>query len=312
MRKFITKICIIAAFLLGIVMLLLGLSRHETFGVYVTELTGSREYAEGYNMGAIEILPYLDKVRTPDASTSLILGDSVCFRMFSELQDKNPNYCIAGTNRGITMSGQYILLHEYLKNHPEATDVYLILIEDSLLTTYETGYGYQYAVMPFLMSKTIDLLEEETLDEMRHTYGSFMISRKAAYFINESAFGKKLYLNLLNKLAPVSSTYDIPDVSETYIVKMAELCADKNVTLHLLASPLADTDERREIEGLIRSNYENSLIYEYFPDYFEKLIYYPAEDFSDGVHPSVDRASMNEMIRTMQKNFDCMYDLTLE
>lgn len=92
---------------------------------------------------------------------------------------------------------------------------------------------------------------------------------------------------------------------------LADRTPDASTSL-ILASPLADTIERREIEGLIRSNYENSLIYKHFPDYFEKLVYYPAEDFSDGVHPSVDRASMNEMIRTMQKNFDCMYDLTLE
>ncbi len=60
------------------------------------------------------------------------------------------------------MSGQYILVEEFLKHHPQATDVYLSVIEDSLITDYETGYGYQYGVMPFAETDTLKLLDPET------------------------------------------------------------------------------------------------------------------------------------------------------
>lgn len=299
-------------FLFAVTVLLLILSTDETFAPYVSAVTGSKEYAEGYNIGPSEIISYIHKVRQPDKSTKLIIGDSVTFRLFSELQDSNPHYCIAGSNRGITMSGQYILLHEYLKHHPDATDVYLILIENSLITTYETDYGYQYAVMPFLMTNTMKLLDGETIEQMEQTYGSFMIQKKAAKFIDKSAFGKKMYLNLLNKVSPVSSTCDIPDVSERYLVKMAELCKEKNVTLHLIAGPLIDSEDRHEIDSQIRNAYKNSAIYDYFPDYFDQIQYYPAEYFSDGIHPVGDRAILNQIIHRMQDNSNSMYDLNLE
>jgi len=312
MRKFIAKCSILILFALGMIILLLHFSTDEKFAPIINRITGSTEYAEGYNLGPSEIIPYIHKVSAKDDSTKLILGDSVCFRMFSELQEFNPHYCIAGSNRGVTMSGQYILMKLYLDNHPNATDVYLAILEDSLITTYETGYGYQYAVMPFLMTKNLDLLDEETIQQMKKTYGSFMINRKSAEFINQSAFGKKLYLNLLNKIAPVSSQYEIPDVAERYIVKMAELCKERGVNFHLLANPLSDTEERREIEPILRAAYKESAIYEYFPDYFDQIHYYAPENFSDGIHPSVDRKKMNDYIRDMQKAGGCMEDLVFE
>lgn len=312
MYKFFLKTCLIGLFLSACTVALLSLSTNEKAEPYITTITGSTEYGKGYNMGPSEIIPYIDKVSVKDNTTSLILGDSVCFRMFSELQDYNPNFCIAGSNRAITLSGQYILLNLYLEAHPDATDVYLILLEDSLITTYETGYGYQYAVMPFLMTDTLDLLDKETITQLKRTYGHFMISQDSAQFINDSPFGKKLYLNLINKIAPVSSEYEIPDVVERYLVKMVTLCEENDVSLHLLASPLADTPERREIEPLMTSLYEDSVLYSYFPDYFNQLEYYPSEYFSDGVHPDVDRALLNEMIEQMEQNADCMYDLVLD
>lgn len=312
MFKFIRKILYILVFITGLTFLLLFFSTSPKYGPLITKVTNSTDYAEGYNMGPSEIIPYIDKVRTKDQTTRLILGDSVCFRMFSELQDLNPDWCIAGSNRGVTMSGQYILLQEYLKNHPNATDVYLIILEDSLITTYETGYGYQYAVMPFLMTNTLDQLEPSTIKEMKKTYGSFMINKKSAEFISNSPFGKKLYLNLLNRIAPVSSTLEISHAADLYIPKMYDLCQKNKVTLHLIASPLADSPKRHELESTIKSNYENSAIYSYFPDYFNQVLYYPENYFSDGIHPSVDRTTINDMIRSMQQISDTMYDLILE
>lgn len=312
MRRFVIKCLCMCCFLSAFTGLLLIASTDEELSPYVCAVTGSREYASGYNMGADEIISYIHKVRQPDTSSKLIIGDSVAFRLFSELQDSNPHYCIAGSNRGITMSGQYILLHEYLKHHPDATDVYLVLIENSLITTYETDYGYQYAVMPFLMTNTTKLLDAETIEQMKHTYGSFMVRKKAAKFIHKSAFGKKMYLNLLNKIAPVSSTCEIPDVSERYLIKMAELCKEENVTFHLIAGPLMDSEDRQVIDSQIRDAYENSAVYAYFPDYFDQIQYYPEEYFSDGIHPIGERAVLNQIIRKMQADSDSMYDLNLE
>lgn len=304
MRRFLLKSILLFFIFISFTGLLLCLSTQKDCKEYIAILTGSTDYLEGYNQGPIEIIPYIHQVSQKDATTKLILGDSVTFRMYSELKNYNPDFCIAGSNRGVTMSGQYILLHEYLANHPDATDVYLILIEDSLLTTYETGYGYQYAVQPFLMTDTLSLLDEKTIRKMKHTYGSLAVNKKAAYFLNESPLGKKLYLNLLNNIHPVSSTYEISSISNQYIPKMYELCTQRGVTMHLLPNPLCGSLERHAIEDEIKNNYENSDIYPLFPDYFNELHYYDPSLFPDKIHPSVSREQLDDMIRDLNKSCD--------
>ncbi len=78
--------------------------------------------------------------------------------MFRRLQKYNEDISIIGSNGAITLAGQYILAEEYLRNHPDATDLYLILLPESLTRTFDTSYGYQYAVMSFAETGTLQLL----------------------------------------------------------------------------------------------------------------------------------------------------------
>ena len=306
------KILLFLLLLCGLCILTLLASAKEPMKGLLAELTRSTDYGAGYNQGASEIIPTIEKVQKEDAYTKLLIGDSVCFRLFSELQDLNTQYLIAGTNRGVTMSGQYILVEEFLKHHPQATDVYLSVIEDSLITDYETGYGYQYGVMPFAETDTLKLLDPETRKQMAHVYGGLFSKERIVWLIEDSPLNKKLYYNLLDKLNPTYSKLTFPDVTIRYLVKMKTLCEENGVQFHLLAEPLKDIEQRHEIEKTLRAEYEKTELADCFPDYFDQITYYPEERFSDNVHPVGTREELNEMIRAMQRKSGCMQDLVLE
>ena len=131
MKKFYGKVLL---FILLEVVVLIGidfLSMTDTFRMPLAYLTNSEEYVTT-NVGAAEIIPYINKVQEQSDATKLLVGDSVCAQMYNGLQQYNEDVCIVGSNAAITLSGQYILIHQFLENHEQATDVYLILIPSSL------------------------------------------------------------------------------------------------------------------------------------------------------------------------------------
>ena len=68
------------------------------------------------------------------------------------------------------------------------------MIEDSLITDYETGYGYQYGVMPFAETDTLKLLDPETRKQMAHVYGGLFIKERIVWLIEDSPLNKKALL----------------------------------------------------------------------------------------------------------------------
>lgn len=309
MKKFIGKAVLFCGLF---VLLLLGVCALATIPVvkpFLAEATNTTDYIE--NTAVNEILPAIDSVSKQDAKTKLIIGDSVCFRLFDWYREENPDYCIAATNRGVGMSGQYILGEVFLENHPEATDIYLVITTNTLITGYETIHGYQYAVQPFLERGHLYRLDEETLDEMRATYGGFVTNEKLLRFVDESPILKKAYFNVLNEYFAKNVKMEIPHVVENYIVKLHALCEEKGVALHLLPSPIPDSKERRDLEVELEKLYQETEIYPLFPDYYKKLTYYPAEYFSDGIHPDLDSEGTCGLIHDMQEKNDALGDFIL-
>ena len=82
--------------------------------------------------------------------------------------------------------------------------------------------------------------------------------------------------------------------------------------MHFISPPLADSEERREVEAVLQEKYEASVMYELFPYYYENYIYYPADWFPDGIHPNVERSMKNEMVKKIQEVNDLTWDLHLE
>ncbi len=309
MKKFIGKamlfFCLFAVLLFGICILASVPAVKPT----IAAITNTTDYIE--NTAVKEILPAIESVSQKDGKTKLIIGDSVCYRLFDGCREENPTYCIAPTNRGVGMSGQYILGEIFLENHPQATDIYLVITTNTLITGYETIHGYQYAVQPFVMTGHIGRLDRETLNEMESTYGSFVTDRKMLAFVDESPILKKAYFNVLNEHFAKNIKLEIPEVVQRQIVKLDRLCKENGVTLHLIPAPIPDSDERRELEAQLEALYEETDIYPLFPDYYKHLPYYPAEYFSDGIHPDLDPEGMSGLIRDMQETNQVLEDFVI-
>jgi len=250
------------------------------------------------NVGPDEIKPYIDKVQTDDNTTKLIIGDSVCHQMFNGLQEYNSDISIVGSNAAITMTGQYILAEEYIKYHADVTDIYLIVLPDSLARTFDTSYGYQYAVMPFVETETLALLDSRTIRQMESVYGKFFMKPSIVNAIDKSGINRKLYLNLLRDYRNGYQSKERLEIAEQYIGKIYELCEKNHIDLHLYPGPVSDT-KTESIESM-KEEYKATALYDYFPDYLENIHYYPDEQFRDGVHFGGDYANQecyNEKIR---------------
>lgn len=299
---------------LAVCMLFLGilyLSAIDPFRGWITKITGSEPYEQQLR-ASHEVETCIKKAQLSDGTTKLIIGDSVCNSLFRDLEGANPDYSVLGCNRGMTMAGQYILAKEYLEHHEEATDLYLFMISNSLITGFDTDFGYQYAVMPFVKTGTISYLDEETVTEMKELYLAPFVTKNMADFVEQSPLMKKLYLNVLRDFRPTYLTLDFPDVTTRYVQKMHALCEEKGVTMHFISPPLADSEERREIEAALKEKYEASVMYELFPDYYENYIYYPAECFPDGIHPNDEGSIKKEMVKKMEEVNGLTWDLKLE
>ena len=311
MKKLIGKGCLLAIISVGLMAGIVYMSTMPVFSSLIATLTNSEAYASKLNASE-EVITYINKAGEPDASTKLIVGDSVCNSLFGELQEINPEYKILCCNKGITMAGQYILTKEYLDTHEGVTDVYLIVISNSLITGFDTDFGYQYAVVPFVRTGKLSYLDEETIQEMKNLYFALFLDERVIDMVEASPLIKKMYLNVEKEWKPTILTLSFPDVTVRYIKKMHELCQERGVKMHFISPPLAESDERKEVEAVLKEEYEKSELYELFPDFYENYIYYPADLFPDGIHPNVDRSFKNEMIRSMEANMEEVWDLRLE
>lgn len=301
MRKFYSKITIF----LILLALLLGavdyISMTDPWRKVFAKYTNSEEFIS-VNVGASEIKPYIEKVRTKDNTTKLIIGDSVCKQMFDGLQQYNEDMCITGSNAAIAMTGQYILAKEYIENHPNATDVYMFLLPGSLRATFDTQWGYQYTVMPFVETDTLKLLDDDTIDAMESVYGAFFMKPLVVELIDKSAVNRKLYLNMLADTKEGYQQKTSYEIGDQYIKKIYDLCQENGIELHLYPCPVVES-QQASIENM-KEQYAETWLYTKFPDYLDKVLFYPDEQARDGVHFGGEYASQEYYDEKIKKIFE--------
>lgn len=312
MRSFYRKV-ILFVVIFGVICILADhMSSRDPWRRVIARYTDSEEFIS-VNVGPSEIKPYIEKVQTEDDTTRLILGDSVCKQLFGGLQEENEGFCIAGSNAALTMAGQYILLHEYVENHAEATDVYLILLPGSLEASFNTTWGYQYSVMPFVETDTIRLLEDSTLEAMEAVYGKLFMKKAVVEWIDDSAVNRKLYLNALDSHSEGYQQQKRFEIAEQYIKKMYELCEENGISLHLYPCPVSE--KNKEGTEAFKDAFRDTWLYEKFPDYTERILYYSEEQSADGVHFAGEFATQecyNEKIETIFNGSELLNELDLE
>ena len=296
MKLFIKKTILFILILVAVLVLLDVLSMFEPTRTLLAELTDSKAYIS-LNVGADEIKPYIKKVQEHDETTKLILGDSVCHQLFNDLQPYSTEISIVGSNAAITVAGQYVLASEYINSHPNATDIYLFMLPGSLTQSFDTNYGYQYTVMPFVETGTIKYFDNDTVKTMEDVYGKFFMNPIIVRMIDLSAPNRKIYLNLLKKYSAPYKPSNYFDIAEKYIGKIKDLCDANNITLHLYPCPISES-RKNDIDAL-KDSYTSSKLNIWFPAYFDEIRFYPEYQSDDNVHFSdeySDRNFLNSII----------------
>lgn len=281
MKKFIIKLALFV-FLLGIFLTGIDiLSMIPPINGYCAKLTNSSTD----RVGSAEIEQRIVWVQEENESTRLIVGDSVCNQLFIGLQGVNDDYCIASSNQAATMLGQYILINEYIKKHEQVEDIYLIIVPGTLASDINTRLSYQYFVMPFLGNGYGNYLDDDINKKLDETFGSFFLRTGIIKAIDYSCINRKIYLNLINSEVEAESENNrVADITSEYLIKIYELCKEKNIEFHLIPAPVADIPKRHEQIETLEREFNEAGLGELFPDYFEQICYYPEEEFGDETH----------------------------
>lgn len=311
MRVLCRKIILFVVLLLGVSFGIVFLSAYNPFDVFLMNVINASDYEK--NEGLREIAPYIEKVQQRDGTTKLIVGDSMCHQMFNGLQKYNSDYTIVGSNGAITLAGQYLLVNEYLKNHENVTDICMFFFPGSLSRSYDTKLGYQYVVMPFGNYNLLTDLEPNTIEDMASVYGEVFLNQKVINWMEKSAVGKKIYYNLLKESGIGYVEKSKLEIANQYVKKIYELCEQNNIRLHFYPSPVAE--HNKETINSVENGYYDTWLGECFPDFFEKIYYFPDEQAEDGVHFSGEYAEQkkyNDWIRKICEGSELLNSLKLK
>lgn len=307
MRKLFLKGFIFISITFSAVAVIIRLSTIEPFRSLIAGWTASEDF-----MGSSGMLPHFERARESDGSTRLIIGDSIANQLFSALQENNPETDILTANAALMITGQYLLADEYLKSHPDATDIYLVMHPLTLTRTFDTEWSYRYAVMTYVETDTISSLDQNTLETMEDVYGAIFMRKEIVSLIEDSPVCRKLCLSYINANKEDYVQQSPFEITDQYVRKLYDLCTEHHVTLHIYPSPVSEY-YKNTIPDLAEE-YENTWMSVQFPEYFDQILFYPEEWSEDKSHFSgehMQREKLNEIIRNAYGQ-DAMGGLRLE
>jgi len=208
---------------------------------------------------------------------TLILGDSTGNQIYPNTEYNSEVYSLC-CNQAISMVGQYILLHEFLQNHPQpnALNVLLIARPSSFRNNLDQRFVYNYFIKPFYRDKYHQLLTAQAREQIRKIPFRDLV---LIPFIRKSNWSP----NLDYEHRP--HYFHISKLSADYIKKMRLLCQEKKVkSFKIRCTFLSREFPPEQFSGFKKQIIELGLDQE-LSGYFETLKYYEKEHFmKDKVH----------------------------
>lgn len=278
------------AVLLGFGAVLL-LSAREPLRTALAKLTDSTAYTDDASR---EVAGHLAEIQAEDGATRLIVGDSVCWQVYNPFSLCNTDYRINGSNRALTVAGQYLLIDQFLRHHPDAAEVYLVLGPASFSAGYDTSYGYQYAALPFAKAGLLGGLDAETRAELTAAYGAPFVTQGFARWVDASPLGKKLYLNALRGVQREGDGGALAPLAARNLRRIAARCREAGVQFHLLCDPLSDSEGSLAALAALEQAFREEGLYEEYESYFTQAPVYPASLFQpDDTHFDYEQADQD-------------------
>lgn len=308
MKKLLKKTLIFTCIVIILIVILEILSINIKTKDFINFITNTN----GYSLDTT-IEKNIEKVQDKKEYKYLILGDSVASELFPGLQDINDDVCIATSIAGIGMVGQYVLLNEFINNHPQTKEVYLVLRYSSVYSTFDKKWGYQYAVIPLVHKELINMLDSDTIDIIKTTYGSFCLNDSFVELLFASDLDYRMYLNYIMRRNV--GEYDGFELGFCYLKKMKKLCDEHDIKFCVYSDPVSDDDEVKQKIDELRNKVDEYALEDVFNEYFQTVKYYPVDMFRDGVHfveEMENRNDMNRIIVEMYENTKLFDILGLE
>ena len=279
--------------------------------------------SDDYERQHAEIQVLKDVQETDNAYTKIMVGDSVCYMLFTRLQDVNDTYFLGANTRPCTMATQYVLVKEFVENHPDAEEVYMFLSKDTWESVIDVQCGYSYVAVPHTQAGTIEDLDPETREEMYRMFGPVLMNPVVVNAFDHSLMNHKIVLNGLVEYhekilgEDLSADYErteneISPLALHYFRKIVDLCEEEGLKLHLLHDPVADTEAKHAEIEMEKQMFQAAGLYEQFPEYFSSVLYYPEENFFDGVHFNVDDELNNRVINDIREHTGLLQDFVVE
>ena len=292
MRKLFFKGLLFCIIILSVAAGFIYSSTKEPTRSAIARWTNSEDFMAGSGM-----LSYFARAKEANGSTMLIIGDSIANQLFSGLQANNPKTDILTTNAALMITGQYLLAGEYIKSHPDATDIFLVIHPLPLTRTFDTEWGYRYAAMTYVETDTIGYLDENTIDAMAGVYGTLFMKKNIVNLIENSPVCRKLYLSYID-INREDYIQESPfEIADQYVKKLYDLCLENQVELHVYSSPVSEYFKDQVME--LSEEYENTWMSTKYPDYFDQIMFYPdawSEDLSHFAGEYAERGRLNEII----------------
>ncbi len=285
----------IAAFCLTVLLLFGGvllLSAKEPLRTPLLVLTDSAGYVT--SAAAEEVLPHIANVQAQDGATALIVGDSVCAQVFDPFSLCNTAYRIDGSNAAVTLAGYSVLVQQFLQNHPDAADVYLVVVPETFARGFDGRHGYQYVAVPFTLTGLLPAFSAAAREELHAAYG-WLMHPALARLTEASPLVKKLTLQAVARRVPEPPAGPLPPLSVDSLRYIQTLCDAHGADFHLLCAPLSDTDGRSQTLAALEQAFRAQGLYEQYSAYFTNVYRYPAADFEpDGIHFSFADTTMED------------------
>lgn len=297
MLKFILRLFAVLAVTGTLSFGLVLLSARPAARDFFTELTLAEEF-DGDVLE--EAMDHLASVRSEPSADKVILGDSVCWQVFTPFQDSNPDYRVDGFNASATMAGQYLLARAYLESHPEAQEVYLFMTPKSMYQGFANHMAYIYMAQPFGRAGLLEQLDQKTRQELRRCYGPF-ITPLGLRLGEESGLVNKLTMNWLEQGTGYTREQSIA-LSLRCLEEISALCQAQGVSFHFLSTVRPDLEEQHEAMDGLEADFRAAGLYEKYQDYFQTAVWYdPAYAGADGVHIAFEQATVDLMSELVER-----------
>lgn len=265
MKKFIFVI------LVYILVVLLILLPGELYNMYVL-------YDLDNNNTGLEVRVSIKKSKTKTRKRikKIILGDSTGNALYPPEKEYD-NVVSLATNQAITMAGQYFLLKNYIETNIDNLPEEIVLLCTPFMLSNDVDiYAYQYFLKSFPL-KEYKPLYTDYLNERIQSIPLYWTANLP--FIQTSDYTPRISIPEQQDIKKISN------ISIEYLLLIDSLTMVHKIPFVMYPTPVRE-DKQREINTMqndFRMSGDNKLNHIVLP-YFEKIIFYPNEYFSDRVH----------------------------